>query len=73
MSGFEIPILDLLVQAQIVISKREGREFLEQGAITVNGVVINSETWTITKDKFLFNKYLIIRRGKRKYHLISCK
>ncbi|WP_425379814.1 tyrosine--tRNA ligase [Spiroplasma endosymbiont of Stenodema calcarata] len=72
-SSFEIPILDLLVQAQIVISKREGREFLEQGAITVNGVVINSETWTITKDKFLFNKYLIIRRGKRKYHLISCK
>ncbi|WP_374695919.1 tyrosine--tRNA ligase [Spiroplasma endosymbiont of Polydrusus formosus] len=67
----DLPILDLLVKAEIVTSKREGCEFLEQGAITVNGEVIKTETWTVTKDKFLFDKYLIIRRGKRKYHLIS--
>ncbi|KAF0851881.1 MAG: tyrosine--tRNA ligase [Spiroplasma poulsonii] len=73
LSTFDLSILDLLVQAEIVSSKREGREFLTQGAITVNGIVINEETWTVTKDKFLFNKYLIVRRGKRKYHLISCE
>ncbi|WP_422396870.1 tyrosine--tRNA ligase [Spiroplasma endosymbiont of Polydrusus cervinus] len=67
----DLLILDLLVQAEIVTSKREGREFLEQGAITVNSEVIKTKTWTVTKDKFLFDKYLIIRRGKRKYHLIS--
>ncbi|WP_425377846.1 tyrosine--tRNA ligase [Spiroplasma endosymbiont of Polydrusus pterygomalis] len=67
----DLPILDLLVQTEIVTSKREGRDFLEQGAITVNGEVIKTETWNVTKDKFLFDKYLIIRRGKRKYHLIS--
>nr|WP_283271981.1 tyrosine--tRNA ligase [Spiroplasma sp. SV19] len=70
---FDLPILDLLVQAEIVMSKREGREFLEQGAITVNGDIVGDETWTVTKDKFLFNKYLIVRRGKRKYYLISCE
>lgn len=73
LANFNLSILDLLVQAEIVTSKREGREFLAQGAITVNGIVINEETWTVTKDKFLFNKYLIVRRGKRKYHLISCE
>lgn len=70
LTNLNLSILDILVQAKIVISKREGREFLKQGAIIVNNEIIKDEMLKITKDKFLFNKYLIIRRGKQKYYLI---
>lgn len=70
LTKLNLPLLDLLLQAQIVSSKREGRDFLEQGAITINGQIVKEEIWLVAKDKFLFDKYLIIRRGKRKYYLI---
>ncbi|WP_368486738.1 tyrosine--tRNA ligase [Spiroplasma sp. DGKH1] len=63
-------LLDLLVASEVVSSKREGREFLSQNAITINGQVVNDETKVLAPADFLHNKFLIIRRGKRKYHII---
>lgn len=62
-------ILDFLVNHGIVASKREGREFITSGSITINGnKIINLET-TISKELAIENKYIIIRRGKKKYYL----
>ena len=63
-------LLDLLVASEVVSSKREGREFLNKNAITINGHVVNDETKVLSSADFLHNKFLIIRRGKRKYHII---
>ncbi|AHF61419.1 hypothetical protein P344_06230 [Spiroplasma mirum ATCC 29335] len=63
-------LLDLLVASEVVSSKREGREFLNKNAITINGHVVNDETKVLSPPDFLHNKFLIIRRGKRKYHII---
>ena len=62
-------IVDLLVEEKIVSSKREAREFIQQGSISINGVKETNLDYTVTSDKLLHGKYLIIRRGKKKYYI----
>lgn len=62
-------ILNILVDNKIATSKREAREFLTNGSITINGEKITDENFVIKKDILLFNKYLIIRKGKKKYFI----
>ena len=64
-------IVDLLVEASICSSKREAREFITNGSIYVNGERTTDLELTINKDMAFGNKYVIIRRGKKKYFVIS--
>ncbi len=64
-------IVDLLVEANVVSSKRQAREFLRNNSITLNGEKVNDEHLQITEDEFIEHKYLVIRRGKKKYFLIT--
>ena len=63
-----INILDLLVNNNICSSKREAREFINNGAIYINDNKINSDI-TITRENAIENELIIIRRGKKKYYL----
>ena len=65
----DINVLDLLVNNNICSSKREAREFVSAGSITINGEKVTDLEVIITKDICLHNKYLIIRRGKKKYYI----
>ncbi len=65
----EMKLVDILVNFNICSSKREAREFLKQGSITVNDKKITDENTTITKSDALDGKLLVIRRGKKKYFL----
>ena len=60
-------IIDLLVNNNICSSKREAREFVNNGSITLNGNKVNDIEFVVTKDKCIENKYIVIRRGKKKY------
>jgi len=62
-------IIDILVNNNIASSRREAREFLTNSSITINGEKINDENTIITKDLLLNDKYLIIRKGKKKYFI----
>ena len=62
-------IVDLLVDNEVVKSKREAREFISNGSITLNGEKVTDTEMVVTKKDCLFDKYLIIRRGKKKYHV----
>ena len=62
-------IIDILVNNNIASSRREAREFLSNNSITVNGEKINDENIIISKDMLLNDKYLIIRKGKKKYYI----
>ena len=66
----KVNIVDMLVNTGILSSKREAREFLTNGSISLNGERITDLELTITKDTCLYNKYLVVRRGKKKYHLV---
>ena len=63
-------IVDLLVDTGILSSKREAREFITNGSISLNGEKVNDLEMVVNKETSLYNKYVIIRRGKKKYYLV---
>ena len=69
----DLNIVDLLVNSGVCSSKREAREFVSNNSITINGEKINDIDYAITKDKCIDKKYLVIRRGKKKYFIIVYK
>lgn len=62
-------IIDFLVDDKICSSKREAREFVNAGSITLNGEKVTDVDATITKDIALDGKYIVVRKGKKKYFL----
>lgn len=62
-------IVDFLADNKICSSKREAREFVNNGSITLNGEKVTDVEKTITKDIALDNKYVVVRKGKKKYFL----
>lgn len=65
----DLNIVDLLVDSKICSSKREAREFVSAGSITVNGEKVTSLEFVVTRENAIEGKYTIIRRGKKKYYL----
>jgi tyrosyl-tRNA synthetase len=68
--GEEVPLVELLVMAKIVPSKRQAREDISNGAIYVNGERVQDINAVITKENRIEGRFTIIRRGKKKYYLI---
>lgn len=66
-------LIDLLVDGNICSSKREAREFLNSNAISINGDIVNDENMIIDKTKAIDGKFIIIRRGKKKYFIANFK
>ena len=66
-------IVDLLVDLAICSSKREAREFVSGGTISINGDKETNLERNISKNDAIEGKYIILRRGKKKYFLIECK
>ena len=62
-------IIDFLADNKICSSKREAREFINNGSITLNGEKVTDLETTITKAIALDNKYVVVRKGKKKYFL----
>ncbi|MBR2020000.1 MAG: tyrosine--tRNA ligase [Clostridia bacterium] len=66
-------IMDVLVAAKICSSKREAREFLSNGSLSLNGEQVRDLNTEINADSCLAGKYLVVRRGKKKYYLGELK
>ena len=60
-------VVDLLVLAKVVDSKRQAREDILNRAIEINGEKTISASFAINKKNLLFGKYLVIKRGKKDY------
>ena len=65
----DLNIVDLLVNSSVCSSKREAREFVSNGSITLNGEKVTSLDYVLSKDKCIDSKYIVIRRGKKKYFI----
>ncbi|MFQ2317972.1 tyrosine--tRNA ligase [Aeromonas caviae] len=64
----ETDLVTLLVECGLANSKRIARELLAAGAVSVNGAIRRDEP--LTADDRLFGHYLLLRRGKKQYHLV---
>ncbi len=62
-------LLDALVEAKICSSKREAREFIANGAISLNGEVQKDAAFELTPACALEGVAVIIRRGKKKFYM----
>jgi len=67
----EMGLVDLLVAAKISPSKRQAREDVQNGAVYVNGDRTQDVAKVLSKLDAIEEQFIIIRRGKKKYHLIT--
>jgi tyrosyl-tRNA synthetase len=63
-----VPIQDLLVETKLAQSKREAKEFLASGSVSVNGRKVGAEDRLKTAD-LLHGSMIALRRGKKNWHL----
>ena len=65
----DMNLIDALVTVKAASSKREAREFIQNGAVLVNGNQEKSLEFVVSKNICIENKYVVIRRGKKKYYI----
>lgn len=65
----ELPLSDFLVQHGVASSKREAREFIQAGSISINGEKAMDEHLVITRNIAKDGKIILVRRGKKKYYM----
>lgn len=64
------PIVDLIVDGKVSPSKRQAREDITNGAISINGEKIRDLEYVVDEKDRLDDEFAIVRRGKKKYHMI---
>lgn len=64
-------IIEVLTTAKIEPSKRQAREDVQNGAIYINGERVQDLTYEIQASDRIGGKYVVIRRGKKKYFLLT--
>ena len=70
-TGEEIGIVDLLIAAEIVSSKRQAREDVTNGAVSINGQRVTETDYVVSEKDRIEGQFTVIRRGKKKYFLIK--
>lgn len=64
-------IVEMLVAAKISPSKRQAREDVQNGAIYINGERIQDLNYALSDDDKIDNELTVIRRGKKKYFVLT--
>lgn len=69
--GSDLGIIELLQRTGACSSKRQAREYINNGAVYINDECIRDIDRTISTEDRLFGKYTIVRRGKKNYFLVK--
>jgi tyrosyl-tRNA synthetase len=64
-----VPIVDLLTGTTCAASKREAREFVQNGAVSVNGEKVGPD-FVVKSEHVLAGGVILVRRGKKAYHAV---
>ncbi|OZI12788.1 tyrosine--tRNA ligase [Bacillaceae bacterium SAS-127] len=67
----ELALVELLISARISPSKRQAREDIQNGAVSINGEKVTDTSYILSEADKMEGKFTIIRRGKKKYFLIK--
>ena len=66
-------VIDVLTAAKVFSSKREARQMITQGGLTVKEEVLKDPEAALSADMFDADKSLLIRKGKKKYYRLLVK
>ncbi len=65
----DILLMDLLIEEEKIGSRREYREFLQNGSIKINGQTVEDENLILTEE-FILNKVVFLNIGKKNKYLV---
>jgi tyrosyl-tRNA synthetase len=71
LDGAGTPVTDLVVHAGLAPSKGHARKDIEAGGIYLNNVRVAEVTRMVTTADLLFGKFVLLRKGKRTYAVLS--
>lgn len=66
-----IPLIELLVHSGLCQSKGQARKDIDGGGIYINNVRETNNQRLVTMDDILFGEFLLLRKGKKNYVIIS--
>jgi tyrosyl-tRNA synthetase len=69
----KINLIDLLIKTGACSSKRQAREDIENKVIFINGKLCKEIDSAVKQSDCFHKKYLLIKKGKRKYYFILWK
>jgi len=65
-----LSIVDALAASGLVASKSEARRAIDQGGVYVNNRRQGDPEASLSKDQLLHDRYVLLRRGRREYHVL---
>ena len=65
-----VPLVDLLAETGLVASKSAARQAITQGGVSVNGERATDLDRRLGPDDVLAGGFLVLKRGKRSYHVL---
>ena len=63
--------VDLLAESKACESKGEAKRAIRQGGVSLNGVKLSDETASIEQDMALYGRYIFVRIGRKRFHLVE--
>ena len=73
LDGAGLPLVEALAQSGLCPSKGQARKDIEQGGVYVNNVRENNAQRHVSANDLLFGKYMLLRKGKKNYTVLSAK
>lgn len=73
LEGAGFPLVELLVHAGLSQSKGQARKDTEGGGVNINNVREANATRAVTPADLLFNKHILLRKGKKNYVVVTAK
>ena len=73
MDGAGVPLVELLVHTGLCPSKGQARKDIEGGGVNINNVREQNFQRTVTSADLLFDKHILLRKGKKNYVVVTAK
>ena len=65
-----MPLVDLLVATGVATSRGDARRSIEGGGVYVNNHRVSEPAASVTTDDMLAGEFVVMRKGKKSYHLV---
>ncbi|MFK7804917.1 MAG: tyrosine--tRNA ligase [Anaerolineae bacterium] len=64
-------LVDILAESGVASGKKDARRSIEGGGIYVNNIKSNSTDQTVSRSDAIEGQFIVLRKGKKKYHLLK--
>ena len=71
LEGADLPLAEILVLSGLAPSKGQARKDVEAGGVYINNVRATDAKLILSTEHLLFEKFVLLRKGKRNYALLK--